>query len=66
VRPRTWRFRPDDAFIFEDYDDVSLRGILLAKAAAAGLAVPGGGGRSNCAAGSPWGAICAWLKRRVL
>lgn len=34
------RFRPDDAFIFENYDDDALRTILLSKAASAGLAVP--------------------------
>jgi hypothetical protein len=34
------RFRPDDAFHFDDYNDEQLRHILLSKAASAGLAVP--------------------------
>ena len=34
------RFRPDDAFFFEDYDDDALRNILLSKCAATGLVAP--------------------------
>jgi hypothetical protein len=36
------RFRPDDAFMFEDYDDDALRAMLLSKCAAAGLEAPPG------------------------
>jgi hypothetical protein len=34
------RFRPDDAFMFEDYDNDALRVILQNKAAASGVEVP--------------------------